>query len=264
MIFQHPTTDFLYRTTSRMEGILLVNKPRGPTSFQIVKLLRRKTGKIKIGHTGTLDPYARGLLMIALGRATKGIRFLQDLKKSYIAVILLGVATETDDMEGKVIEKKRIDDINNEVLKSILKNFEGNIKQIPPKFSAIKYKGERAYKLAREGKNFSLSQREVTIHKIRMIYSRYPYIKIAVQCSKGTYLRSIARDIGRKLGGCATLFSLIRSKIGQWELKDALFMRDDIDKEVIKNNIIPAYEVFKDYPNEVKEYLMRKRVLTNQ
>jgi tRNA pseudouridine55 synthase len=258
MIFLHPTIDFLYHTTSRMEGILLVNKPRGPTSFQIVKLLRKKTGKGKIGHTGTLDPYARGLLVIALGRATRAIRFLQDLKKRYIAVILLGIATETDDMEGKVIKEKKMDMVKDEAMGNVLKSFRGKIKQVPPMYSAVRHKGKRAYKLARQGEEFSLSPREVTVHNIRMIYNRYPYIKIAVECSKGTYIRAIARDIGKKLGGCATLFSLIRAGIGQWELKDAIFIKDEIGKEMIKNNIIPTYEIFKDYPYEVKEYLKKR------
>lgn len=264
MIFLHPTTDFLYLTTSRMEGLLLVNKPRGPTSFQIVKLLRRTTGKSKIGHTGTLDPYARGLLMVALGRATKAIRFLQDLKKSYIAIILLGIATETDDMEGRVLEKKKVSEVTDEVMENVLESFRGKIKQIPPKYSAVKYRGKRAYKLARKGEEFSLTPREVTIHNIRMIYNRYPYMKIAVECSKGTYLRAIARDIGKKLGGCATLFSLIRDGIGQWGLRDAIFVRDDVRKEAIKNHIMQTSEVFKDYPREVKEYLKRKRVFLNK
>ena len=242
------TTDFLSHTVFDMEGILLVNKPRGPTSFHIIKLLRKTTGERKIGHSGTLDPDARGLLLVAFGRATKIIRFLQELDKGYVAKILLGVSTDTDDILGKILSKKDISLVPTDVLTEILETFNGRIQQVPPKYSAVKYKGERAYSLARRGKNFLLRERDVVVHKIDLIYYSHPYMKIAIECSKGTYIRAIARDIGKMLGSCATLFSLLRRNIGKWTLGESLNIDDIMDRKLIRKHILPVSEVFKDFP----------------
>ncbi len=242
------TTDSLSHTVFDMEGILLVNKPKGPTSFHIIKLLRKITGEKKIGHSGTLDPNARGLLLVAFGRATKLIRFLQEQDKEYIAKILFGVSTETDDISGKILSKKDIPQVPNDVLREILRTFKGRIQQVPPKFSAVKHKGERAYSLARRGKDFLLKEKDVVVHKIDLIYYCHPYLKIAIECSKGTYIRAIARDIGKTLGTYATLFSLLRRSIGKWTLRDSLNIDDIMDRKLIRKRIIPVSEFFKDFP----------------
>lgn len=248
MIFKHQITDSLSRTTFNMEGILLVNKPSGPTSFQVIKLLRRITGERKIGHTGTLDPDARGLLLVAIGRATKTVRFLQELRKEYVAKILLGVLTETDDISGKVLREDNISQVPYRRLRETLKALQGKIKQVPPRFSAVRYKGKRAYFLARRGEDFSLKEKDIEIYKLDILYYSHPYLKILVECSKGTYIRSLARDIGRMLGSCATLFSLLRRSIGSWTLRDSLSIDETTDRGTIEKNILSVSEVFKDFP----------------
>ncbi len=258
MSFLQLTTGSHFLIVSDMEGILLVNKPKGPTSFQIIKLLRRISGEKKIGHTGTIDPDARGLLLVVFGRATKTVRFLQELRKEYIAKILLGVSTETDDISGRVISKQDISPIPIDTLRITLKTFEGNIRQVPPKFSAVKIKGERAYSLARRGEDFILKEKNVTIHRIEIIYYSHPYLKILVECSKGTYIRAIARDIGKMLGTCATLFSLLRSSIGKWTLRESLNINDIMDRRLIKKQIIPVGEVIMFLPQTVISNLKLK------
>jgi len=226
-----------------MEGVLLANKPKGPTSFQIVKLLRRVTGARKIGHTGTLDPQARGLLLLVFGKATKSVERLQGLTKGYIAKILLGSSTDTDDVSGKIISQKDIAPISLERLDAILTEFEGKIKQIPPRFSAVKYKGRRAYTLARLGQEFSLKEKEVEIDNIDIIYYEHPFLRVRVDCSKGTYIRALARDIGIRLSSCATLFSLTRYRIGKWTLADSLNIDELKSKELVERNILSVPEI---------------------
>jgi len=222
----------------KMEGILLVNKPKGPTSFHIIKKLRRVTGVRKIGHAGTLDPDARGLLLVAFNKATKSIQLLQQLQKEYVAKILLGIRTDTDDVSGKVLSRNSVPPISNDAMKRVLADFVGRIQQVPPKFSAVKYRGERAYKLAREGRDFTLKAKEVSISVLSILYYQNPFLRVIVECSKGTYMRAIARDVGEMLGCGGTLFSLLRRRIGGWNLREAL--RDDqlMDREVIENHLI--------------------------
>ncbi len=246
MSFLPVTTGFLSHTLFNMEGILLVNKPKGPTSFHIIKLLRKITGVRKIGHAGTLDPDAMGLLLVAFGRATKTIGFLQEQKKKYVARILLGISTDTDDISGNVILEKDVSPVPVDTMKKVIETFKGRTKQIPPKFSAVKYKGKRAYFLARKGEDFILKERTVTITKIDIIYYSHPFLKILVECSKGTYIRAIARDLGEKLGSCATLFSLLRTGIGKWTLREALTIKDIMDRDLVERNILPVLEIIKD------------------
>jgi tRNA pseudouridine55 synthase len=226
-----------------MEGILLVNKPKGPTSFHIVKTLRKITGERKIGHAGTLDPAARGLLVVLFGKATKHARHFERMRKSYIAKVLLGVCTETDDREGIIIAQRETDALPEEVLAKALSQFTGRIMQRPPRYSAVKCGGERAYDLARKGKEFRLKPREVGVYELRMIYYHHPFVKIALSCSKGTYIRSIARDLGEKLGTGATLHSLIRTKIGRWSVAQSLH-REALNAATIAQQLISIEAAF--------------------
>jgi len=260
MNFLPVTTGFPSHTPFDMEGILLVNKPRGPTSFHIIKLLRRITGEKKIGHTGTLDPNARGLLLIAFGRATKTVMFLQEMRKVYIAKVLLGVSTETDDISGRIIARNDMLPVPFNILKDVLETFKGSIKQVPPQFSAVKYKGKRAYSLARKGEKFLLSERDITIHKIDIIYYSHPYLKIRVECSKGTYIRAIARDIGKLLNSYATLSALIRTDIGNWKLKDSIYIDSLTDRKMIEKHILPIPVVLQDLPKRVMKNPRLKKV----
>ncbi len=236
-------TDFLSLIVSNMEGVLLANKPKGPTSFQIVKLLRRVTGEKKIGHSGTLDPNARGLLILALGKATKSIKYLQELGKGYIAKILLGKLTDTDDISGKIISSKDIKPVSFEKLDGVLDRFIGKIKQVPPRFSAVKVQGRRAYKLAREGKGFVLQEKQIEIGSLRILYYRHPFLKIKIECSKGTYIRALARDIGYTLSSYGTLFELTRYRVGKWTLVDSLTFEELKDRKLIESRILTVSQV---------------------
>jgi tRNA pseudouridine55 synthase len=222
-----------------MEGILLVNKPKGPTSFHIIKTLRKVTGVRKMGHAGTLDPGARGLLIVLVGKATKHAQYFERMRKSYVGKILLGVRTDSDDREGKVIEKRETGVLSDELLRKALSAFSGSIMQRPPRYSAVKYSGRRAYELARKGKDFHLEPRPVTIHDIQLVYYDHPFVKVALTCSKGTYIRAIARDLGEQLGTGATLHSLIRTKIGRWSIVQSLHHKAMLDAHVISKHLIP-------------------------
>jgi tRNA pseudouridine55 synthase len=229
-----------------MDGLLLVNKPRGPTSFQIIKLLRRITGVKKIGHTGTLDPFARGLLLVVFGKATKFVQVLQNLEKEYIAKVLFGVSTETDDQEGEVLQEREIEPFEERELLDMLKNFQGRITQVPPRFSAVKHRGERAYKRARRGEDFQLEGRDVYISRIRMVYYNHPYLKVIVRCSKGTYIRAFARDFGKSMGTCASLFSLIRRSIGRWNISDSFTIDSSTERGIVEERLIPLSHLSKE------------------
>lgn len=250
MIFQLLITDSHSRTAFKMDGLLLVNKPKGPTSFQVIKLLRRITGEKKIGHTGTLDPYARGLLLVVFGKATKFVQDLQYLEKEYIAKVLLGVSTETDDLEGDILQEVETERFQEGEIRKALMLFQGRINQVPPRFSAVKHEGERAYLKARRGEDFQLQEREIEISLIRMVYYNHPFVKLVVQCSKGTYIRSLARDFGIALGSCATLTSLIRKRIGRLSIRDSMNVSSTTSREMIVERILPVSEM-RDHLSQV-------------
>lgn len=225
---------------SNMEGILLVNKPKGPTSFQIVRTLRKTTGERKIGHAGTLDPAARGLLILLIGKATKHARFFERMKKRYIARIQLGIRTTTDDREGAIIEQQKTEALPKERVEKALEEFAGRIMQRPPQYSAVKHRGRRAYDLARQGESFQLKPREVFVYDLKLLYYRHPFIKIALRCSKGTYIRSIARDLGERLGTGAILHSLIRTRIGTFGIRESLNHSDFRDANAVARHLLPV------------------------
>jgi len=203
-------------------GILLIDKPKGITSHDVIYKLRKITGIKKIGHAGTLDPNASGLLIVAITREfTKKLGDLsKKTKKQYIAELTLGEERDTHDIEGKVTNtSNNVPDIH--TIKNILSNFEGKISQIPPKHSAIKINGKKAYDLARSSKEFELKPREVTIYTIKIIDFTYPILKLEIDCSSGTYIRALARDIGRDIGSFAYLSNLRRTMIGDYSVSNA-------------------------------------------
>ncbi|MEX1995389.1 MAG: tRNA pseudouridine(55) synthase TruB [Candidatus Saccharimonadales bacterium] len=208
-----------------MDGILLVDKPLDWTSHDVVAKVRSiiKTGtaqKIKIGHTGTLDPAATGLLVLVLGSYTKKASDFSKLDKTYEAELTLGQESTTGDNEG---EKRKISGKQPTLgeIEEVLKRFTGKIKQTPPVYSAIKVDGQRAYRLARQGKQIKLESREVSIYKVSDITYDYPRLGFTARVSSGTYIRSLAEDIGQSLGTGAYLSALRRTKVGQLSLKDA-------------------------------------------
>lgn len=208
---------------NEISGFILIDKPTGITSHDVVEFLRRITGIKKIGHAGTLDPIATGLLILGIGReATKKLREFQKLDKEYIAKIKLGAISETFDREGKIKKKdiKKIPTLNE--IKKILKKFIGEIEQIPPLFSAKKISGKKAYELARKGLKINLKPQKVKIYDIEILNYSFPYLEIKVSCSSGTYIRSLANDIGEKLKCGGYVEELRRTKIENFFVKNAI------------------------------------------
>jgi tRNA pseudouridine55 synthase len=198
-----------------MDGILAVWKPAGWTSHDVVAKARRLLREKRIGHAGTLDPQVTGVLPLCIGRATRVVEYIQDLPKSYDAVIQLGTATDTEDLTGTVIEEIDRVDVTEAQIRDVLASFTGEIEQVPPMYSAVKVEGKRLYELAREGKTIERKSRKVTIYDIRLtslaLDLPYPRFAFSVTCSKGTYIRTLCVDIGRALGVPATMAELIRT-----------------------------------------------------
>ena len=208
--------------------VFLLDKPLDWTSFQAVNKLKYKLKrefdlpkKFKIGHAGTLDPRATGLLIVCTGKFTKKIPEIQDAAKEYWAEIKIGVQTESYDTEKPEILHQDFSNVTEENVKNVLEKFLGEINQKPPVFSAIKIDGERAYNLARAGEQVEMKSRKTTIHYIQDIAISFPFINFTVGCSKGTYIRSLAHDIGQELGVGAYLTQLKRTKIGNYKIEDA-------------------------------------------
>jgi tRNA pseudouridine55 synthase len=208
--------------------LLLIDKPKGISSHDVVDEVRRKTGIKKVGHGGTLDPNATGLLIIGVGRqSTKKLGDIsRNKKKTYLAEITLGEERDTGDIEGKIISKNKDIQPNTAEIKSVLKLFNGELKQIPPAHSAIKIKGKKAYELARKGKVPKLKPRKITVFNYKLISYNYPVLKVEFEVSSGTYIRALARDIGRKLGTYGYLSALRRTKIGEYSIDNAQKLED--------------------------------------
>lgn len=208
--------------TALPNNIILIDKPIGWSSFDVVKKIKNIGKFKKVGHAGTLDPFAQGLLIIGTGEETKKLKTWSDADKIYQAEIEFGKKTDTYDITGEVLEIKAVKDINWAKIKKILSFFIGDIEQIPPMFSAKKVKGVRLYKLARQGKDIERKMQKVRIDKMDIIDHSDISIKLNIQCSKGTYIRTIANDIGTKSGYGAYLKALTREAIGNFALGDAL------------------------------------------
>lgn len=204
------------------ERVLLINKPLEWTSFDVVNKLRYRLRTKKIGHAGTLDPLATGLLIICTGKMTKRIDEFQAQEKEYTGKFVLGQSTPSHDLETEVSESRDISSITENHIRSATEKFLGSIQQIPPLYSAIKVAGKRAYELARKGKEIELKAREVFIREFEITSIEMPMIGFRVVCSKGTYIRSLARDFGDALGTVAHLSELCRTRIGNFKLADAL------------------------------------------
>jgi tRNA pseudouridine55 synthase len=204
-------------------GFILINKPAGITSHDVVDKLREITKIKKIGHAGTLDPFATGLLILGIGREfTKKLSVFQKKNKEYIATLKLGAESDTFDKEGKIVEK-RVEKIpERKEIEEVLKSFFGEIEQIPPAFSAKKIKGKKLYELARKGIKVEPKPQKVKIYEISILEYNFPYLKIKVKCSSGTYIRSLANDIGKKLGCGAYVEDLMRTKIGEFSIENAV------------------------------------------
>ena len=206
--------------------VLLINKPLEWTSFDVVNKLRYKLQIKKIGHAGTLDPLATGLLIICTGKMTKQIESFMGLEKEYTGTFVLGQTTPSHDLETAVSERNDISHITPDAIAAAVKSLTGTISQLPPMHSAIKIGGKRAYKFARKGKEVQLQPREVDVKEFEIIASELPELRFRIVCSKGTYIRSLARDLGEKLGVGAYLSQLCRTRIGTYKLENALSIED--------------------------------------
>ena len=223
-----------------INGFLLVNKGPGITSSRVVQIVKKKFQLKKVGHLGTLDPMATGLLIIAINRATKFASLLLQSEKSYRAEVTLGIQTDTDDAEGEAISSKKIDITELEIKETLL-TFLGASYQLPPDYSALKHKGKPMYKYARDGIKVEKAERKIFIKNIQNILIEIPKVSFDISCSKGTYIRSIARDLGAKLGCGAHLSGLIRTSQEKFMLSDACSL-DDINLE----DIISLEKAFED------------------
>ncbi len=209
-----------------MDIIVNLNKPRDITSQEAVTKAKKILQVKKAGHAGTLDPAATGLLIICVNRATRLAPYFSDLDKGYKAVMKLGEATDTQDACGRVIEKSNSVDIGKTLIENTLISFKGKSLQQPPMFSALKHKGKPLYQLARKGIEVERKPREVTIHHMELLDIDSPYVSFKVVCSKGTYIRTLCDDIGKKLGVGAHLYELERTAIGQFRIEDSLTFED--------------------------------------
>jgi tRNA pseudouridine55 synthase len=205
-----------------MDGILNIDKPQGITSYRVVAVVKRLSGERRVGHAGTLDPLATGVLPVCLGQATRVVEFLTDASKTYRADIELGLTTDTYDASGRVVRRGEPAGIRREQVETALVPFRGVIRQTPPMYSAIKHRGKKLYELARAGITVARKSRPVKIHRLDIIDFQPPLITVEVACGKGTYIRSLAHDLGQVLGCGAILKSLVRLSYGPFDIQDTV------------------------------------------
>lgn len=227
-----------------MDGILLVKKPSGITSFAAVSRVKKVFSTKKVGHCGTLDPFATGLLIIAVNSATKIVQFIEAQEKTYIARLKFGDKTDTGDLTGQIIEKKDFKDYSIKQIESVFESFIGESYQVPPMYSAVKVDGERLYNLARKGIEIDREKRKIVIYDLKFIEKDEASIKFLVKCSKGTYVRTLGEDIASKLGTLGHLIELERIKIGNFDIKDGIAL--DLITE--NSKLISMYDALSDMP----------------
>ena len=216
-----------------LDGILIGKKPSGITSHDVVDFIRRKFNIKRVGHAGTLDPMATGVLVMLLGKATKLSNTFTSDDKVYVAKVFFGKKTDTQDSQGKVIEETNIESLDIEAIKKALDNFKGETEQIPPMVSAIKYKGKKLYQLARAGEIVKREPRKITISSIEILDFNFPEMTFRVRCSKGTYVRTLCEDIGKSLGVPSHMSSLVRSASGDLLLDDSKSLVDVHVQDII-------------------------------
>ena len=233
-----------------IHGVLNINKEKGFTSHDVVAKLRGIVGQKKIGHTGTLDPDATGVLPVCLGKATKLCDMLTDKSKTYETVMLLGKTTDTQDISGEILSEGSLDEIDNDAVIKCIGEFVGDYMQVPPMYSALKVNGKKLYELARQGIEVERKARPVVIHEIKIIDVDLPRVRMEVFCSKGTYIRTLCHDIGQKLGCGACMEELIRTKVSRFELADSFMLQQVADmKEAgrLDEILVPIDAMFSDY-----------------
>lgn len=230
-----------------MNGIVIVDKPQGWTSQDVTARLRRVFDTRRIGHGGTLDPMATGVLPVFVGRATRGVEFFEHAEKTYETVLRLGLTTDTEDITGTVLEEKPVS-INREAVEKTLEGFRGEILQIPPMYSAIKVGGQKLYDLARKGKEVERQPRPVTIHQLTLLDMGEKELTLRVRCSKGTYIRTLCKDIGEDLGCGGAMASLRRIQAGEYTLSEAVPLETLLEAENPGKYLKPVDSMFVCYP----------------
>lgn len=232
------------------DGIINVYKEKGFTSFDVVAKMRGILGQRKVGHTGTLDPAAEGVLLVCAGKGTRLCDMLTDRDKTYRATLLLGVETDTQDTTGTVLSEKNTDFLKEEEVRAAILSFVGDYDQVPPMYSALKVDGKKLYELAREGKEVERKARPVKIHEIIIESVNLPEVIMTVSCSKGTYIRTLCHDIGKKLlaGGC--MKELLRTRVGRFSIEDSLTLAEIQalkDQGRLSETVLPVETVFSEY-----------------
>lgn len=248
-----------------MDGIINIYKEAGFTSHDVVAKLRGILRTRKIGHTGTLDPDAVGVLPVCIGGATKACDMLTDRSKVYEAVLRLGVTTDTEDMSGTVLSEREVDVTEEQVREAVL-SFLGDYEQIPPMYSAIKVNGKKLYEIAREGKVIERQPRPVTIYDLDILEVDLPLVRIRISCSKGTYIRSLCRDIGEKLGCGGCMEHLTRTRVGEFVIEDALTLSqvEELMREGnVEEHIKPVDRLFVQYPKVQVQRQSEHKLLLN-
>jgi tRNA pseudouridine55 synthase len=230
-----------------IDGVVLVNKPIGITSFAAVKKVSKQLHAKKVGHCGTLDPFASGLLIVTINNATKIARFIESQNKEYIATLVLGIRTDTGDNTGKVIKRLKPPKFEVLQLNDVIKSFIGKQTQIPPMHSAIKVNGQKLYELARKGKTIDRQPRPIEIYDIKLLKYRGNTLTFKVNCTKGTYIRTLAEDLATRLGCVGHLKNLERTAIGDFLLADA----KNIDKLTVLDDIIPISQALKSMSKHI-------------
>ena len=233
-----------------ISGILNIKKEPGFTSHDVVAKLRGIVHQKKIGHTGTLDPDATGVLPVCLGKATKLCDIIGDWDKTYEAVLLLGRESDTEDTSGQTLKEREVT-VTEEEIRDIILSFQGSYDQIPPMYSAKKVNGKKLYELAREGKTVERKPRPVHFYEIEILDISFPLVRFRVTCSKGTYIRTLCHDIGEKLGCGAAMESLLRTKVGRFTLDDAITLaqtEEAVQEGTIESKILGIEEILAEYP----------------
>jgi len=235
-----------------LSGILNLDKPRGMTSHDAVAAVRRLLDMRAVGHTGTLDPEAHGVLVLCLGSATKFARFFETLEKTYWAVIQLGVCTDTQDATGTVTRQCQVPPLTHAQLHNVLERFQGPLQQIPPMYSAVKYHGQRLHRLARQGQTVTRQARDIFIRRLELLDQRGTQITLSVICSKGTYIRTLSEDIGLALGCGAHVVHLQRCRVGPFALRDACsleVLQQRIHAGALSQVLVPVREALSFLPS---------------
>ena len=235
------------------QGIIVIHKEKGFTSHDVVAKLRGICRQKKIGHTGTLDPQATGVLPVCLGNATRACEMLTDRTKEYVAELLLGQITDTQDITGTVLEEREVA-VSEAQVREVIAGFVGGYDQIPPMYSALKVNGKKLYELARAGKEVERQARHVDLPAIEILEIKFPVVKFRVECSKGTYVRTLCQDIGEKLGVGGCMEELIRTRVERFRLEDARTLQEIqelSDQGRLQEILIPVDQMFSQYPGAV-------------